>query len=159
MKNILFVLWLEKLKLVQLVCVTSQFIKWNIHKHLPTAAFNYEDLKISRLAPLEVYLIWKSSTCFFIKFFHILWIVFFGKAMGRCFLLVISNGSWPYYFVLLDMLVVSPCTNYVLLAKDIHPKYFNFYRPGSWFNIQMPLKNSKFFGRCSLMRIKDDLIG
>ena len=41
MKNILFALWLKKLKPVKLMCVTSQFLNFNIHKYLPIGIFKY----------------------------------------------------------------------------------------------------------------------
>ena len=55
------------------------------------------------------------------------------RSQGFCscseqLLLVISNGSCQYYFLLLDILVVPSCINYILLRKDICPKCFSFYQ-------------------------------
>ena len=72
--------------------------------------------------------------------------------LSRWFLLVISNGSWQYYSVLLKMLVASSCINYILLRKGIPPKskMFQFLTTRLLtiflhFNNQIPLKNSKIF--------------
>ena len=67
-------------------------------------------------------------------------------------LLVISNGSCQYYFLLLDILVVPSCINYILLRKYICPKCFSFYRPSSYLrHLQQPNGVTKFENLSSIL--------
>ena len=93
-KNIFSVLWLKKLYPLQLMCVTSQFLSWNIDKHLPEAVFEYS------WKSLELHQIWNSATSFFHKVFPHIVNSCFWDGLSRFLLIDISNGSWQHYFVI-----------------------------------------------------------
>ena len=111
----ILILWLKKLKPVILMCLSSQFLNMQIHKHIPITAFKYK-CKLYKLH-FEELTKYGTSQSFFVTFFHMLRNCFWDKVwVGALKNETLIHGYFSRFL---------NCTNGTKLSKASHFALFD----------------------------------